>query len=85
MITPSVITDDLMTEFVEYLQEKHEGEGARTYYMRFKKVIKAAFKEGIFKSFPGEHVVCKIDDQVLRKDVLSAEEVTKLIFYALPW
>lgn len=79
MITPSVITDDLMTEFVEYLQDKHEGEGARTYYMRFKKVVKAAYKEGIFKSFPGEHVVCKIDDQVLRKDVLSAEEVTKLI------
>lgn len=79
MITPSVITDDLMTEFVEYLQEKHEGEGARTYYMRFKKVVKAAYKEGIFKSFSGEHVVCKIDDQVLRKDVLSAEEVTKLI------
>ena len=78
------VTDDLMTEFVEYLKDNHEGEGARTYYMRFKKVVKAAHKDGIFKNFPGEHVVCKIDDQVLRKDVLSAEEVTKLIVTHYP-
>jgi len=74
-----MMTDDLMAEFVEFLQEKHQGEGARTYYMRFKKVVKAAYKDGVLKSFPGEHVVCRIDNKVLRKDVLSADEVTKLI------
>lgn len=78
-VAPAMMTDDLIAEFVEYLQAKHKGEGARTYYMRFKKVVKAAYKDGMFKSFPGKHIVCRIDDKVLRKDVLSAEEVTKLI------
>ncbi|NMB64917.1 MAG: site-specific integrase [Spirochaetes bacterium] len=78
-IKPVYLTSELMTEFVEYLQKTHEGEGARTYYMRFKKVAKQAFKDGILKTNPCEDVSCKIDDQVLRKDVLSMDEVRKLI------
>lgn len=79
ILKPVFIDTGFITKFVDFLQSKHEGETPKTYYARFKKVVNQACKEGIFKSNPCEGVRCDVDSQILRKDILSAEEVRKLI------
>lgn len=75
----SQLNKDMMLAFVEYLQSRSTGEGARDYFQRFKKVIKYAIEHDVLSKNPCAGVVCKIDDAVLRKDVLSLEEVKQLI------
>ena len=77
-IKPEQITKEMVSEFVEYLQSKSKGEGANTIYKRFKKVVKYAVSKDIIAKNPCEDVVCKVDDQTLKKDILSIEEVKKL-------
>jgi len=78
-IKPEQITREMAAAFVAYLESKCRGEGAHTIYQRFKKVIKYAHDNGVIKSNPCSGVVCKIDNQTLKKDVLSLEEVEQLI------
>ena len=73
------LNKELMTEFVEYLQSRSVGEGAKSIYQRFKKVINAAIEQDIIIKNPCKGVQCKVDDQMLRKDVLSLEEIQALI------
>lgn len=56
----------LTTEFKSILQ-------------RFKKVVHFAVDQGIMAKDPCNGVKCVVDDQVLRKDVLSQEEIEQLI------
>ncbi len=70
---------DMMIAFTEYLQSRSVGEGAKSIYQRFKKVIKYAIEHDIMIKNPCTGVVIKVDDQILRKDVLSLEEEQQLI------
>ena len=78
-IKPELITKDMMEYFVEYLQSRSVGEGAKSIYQRFKKVVRYAIDHEVMQKDPCKGVVCKVDDQVLRKDVLSIEEIQALI------
>ncbi len=78
-IKPEQLTKDMMIAFVEYLQGRSVGEGAKSIYQRFKKVIKYAIEHDIMVKNPCVGVMCKADDQALRKDVLSLEEIEQLI------
>jgi site-specific recombinase XerD len=78
-IKPEQLNKDMIISFVEYLQSRSIGEGAKSIYQRFKKVIGYAIEHDIMIKNPCNGVVCKVDDQALRKDVLSIEEVQKLI------
>ena len=73
------LNKELMTEFVEYLQSRSVGEGAKSIYQRFKKVINSAIEQDIILKNPCKGVQCKVDEQMLRKDVLSLEEIQALI------
>ena len=73
------LTPDLMEHFVEYLQSTSKGEGALTHWKRWKKIVKAAVKQNILKANPCEGIVCKADVDVLKKDILSVEEMQQLI------
>lgn len=73
------LNKELMTEFVEYLQNRSVGEGAKSIYQRFKKVINSAIEHEIIIKNPCKGVQCKVDEQMLRKDVLSLEEIQALI------
>ncbi|MDH6343341.1 integrase/recombinase XerD [Parabacteroides sp. PFB2-12] len=73
------LNKDMMLAFVEYLQSRSKGEGASNYYQRFKKVVKHAVDNDILQKNPCAGVVCKADTNVLRKDVLSIEEMKTLI------
>lgn len=78
-IKPDLITKEMMERFVEYLQSRSVGEGAKSIYQRFKKVVRYGIAHEVFVIDPCKGVVCKVDDQVLRKDVLSMDEIQLLI------
>ncbi len=68
-----------MVKFAEYLQTRSVGEGAKSILQRFKKVVRSAVDQGIMAKDPCKGVVCVVDDHVLKKDVLSQEEIQKLM------
>ena len=78
-IKPDAITRDMMVKFAESLQTRSYGEGAKSILQRFKKVVRTAVDQGIMAKDPCRGVICVVDDQALKKDVLSVEEVQKLI------
>lgn len=84
-IRPEQITSEMVEAFTEYLQTRSVGEGARSYYQRFKKVFKAcAVKYNInyqrpFLDADGKNITIKIDEGAIVKDFLSPEEERQLI------
>lgn len=84
-IRPEQITSEMVEAFTEYLQARSVGEGAKSYYQRFKKVFKAcAVKHNInyqrpFLDADGKSITIKIDEGAIVKDFLSPEEERQLI------
>ena len=78
-ITINMIDREMISRFIDYLQSISKGEGAASLYGRFKKVIKNAIDEGMIIKDPCSGLSCKVDDQILRKDVLSIDEMNRLI------
>ncbi len=69
----------MVEAFTEYLQGRSVGEGAKSIYARFKKVIKYAIEHDAMLKNPCTGITIKVDDQQLRKEVLSPEEIQQLI------
>ena len=69
----------MMEDFTMYLQSRSVGEGAKTIYARFKKVINYAIEHDVIFKNPCKGISIKVDEQILRKEVLSQEEITRLI------
>ncbi len=78
-IKPEQITRDMVEAYTEYLQARSVGEGAKSIYARFKKVVKHAVEHDVMVKNPCTGIVIKADDQQLKKDVLSVEEIQQLI------
>ena len=79
-ITPDQLTPDLVEDFVAQLEKDCVGEGAHTLYKRFKKMVTTATKKGLFIDNPCDGITAHIEDEGrLKKDVLTAEEITKLV------
>ena len=78
-IKPELITKDMIVQFVDYLQSRSVGEGAKSIYQRFKKVVRYSIEHDVMLKDPCKDVSCKVDEQILRKDVLSLEEIQALI------
>jgi len=78
-IKPEQITKDMVEAFTEYLQTRSIGEGAKSIYARFKKVIQYAIEHDVMTKNPCAGISIKVDDQQLKKEVLSLEEIEKLI------
>lgn len=78
-IKPHLLDKDMMVAFTEYLQSRSVGEGARTIYARFKKVIRYAIEHDVIAKDPCKGVVIKADAQQLKKDVLSSDEIVTLL------
>lgn len=78
-IRPDAIDHEMMVKLAEYLQTRSVGEGAKSILQRFKKVIRYAVEKGVMAKDPCKGVSCVVDDQVLKKDILSLEEIEKLI------
>ena len=78
-IKPEQITKDMVSDFTEYLQSRSKGEGAKSVYQRFKKVINYAIEHDVMTKNPCTGITIKVDEQILKKDVLSQEEIQQLI------
>lgn len=83
-IKPEQIDKDMMEAFTEYLQSRSRGEGAKTIYQRFKKVINHAIDHEIIKKNPCKGVSIKVDDNILRKEILSDDEIALLMEHRHP-
>ena len=60
-IKPELITKEMMEQFVAYLQSRSVGEGAKSIYQRFKKVIRYAIDHDVMLKDPSKSVTCKVD------------------------
>lgn len=72
------LTPEMIKGFVDYLQSRSRGEGALGYYQRFKKVINSAVEKNIIHKSPCTGIRCIVDENSLKKDVLSVEEIQQL-------
>ena len=77
-LKPQQLTKEVVVGFTEYLRRRFRGEGPHTVYARFKKIVKAAVDDEVLRKNPCDGVVIKIDAEVLRKDVLSIDEIRQL-------
>lgn len=68
------LNEDVVSSFAEYLIDKSKGEGASSYFARFKKMLKQAIREKAININPALDIVIKREDKV-NKDVLSIEEI----------
>lgn len=73
----SQIDKVMMIDFASYLESRSTGEGAHSYYQRFKKILKRAVDEDIIHKMPTDGVRCKTVEG-LRKDILTNEEIQQL-------
>jgi site-specific recombinase XerD len=78
-IKPAQLNKTMMQSFVEYLQSRSVGEGAYGIFKRFKKVVKYAVEHDILINNTCAGIVCKVDSQTLKKDILSTDEMQQLI------
>lgn len=78
-IKPERIDCDMIMAFVEYLQSTSRGTGAQSLYKRFKKVVKYAVDHDIMKTNPCSGTIIRVDENALTKDVLSIDEINRLI------
>lgn len=72
-ITPLIIED-----FIEALESKSTGEGASSYYSRFKKMIKHAYRKRLMKENVLDLVEKKVNGKAAKKDILTLDELKVL-------
>jgi integrase/recombinase XerD len=78
-ISASDITSETCENFRSYLLKKYNGETPANYFREFKRVIKSGKKNGYFVNNPAEDIQSKENPNRKRKEVLEAEEWTKLL------
>jgi integrase/recombinase XerD len=71
------LTESIVQDFADYLKDKCKGEGANSYFARFKKVLNRAVKDKIITQSPAFDVTIK-RDVTLKKDVLTIDEIQLL-------
>jgi integrase len=73
------VTENLCERFRKYLLDHFNGDTPANYFSRFKRVIKAATKEGYFRVNPVEDVAAKANKNHRRKENLEVEEYLALL------
>lgn len=72
------LTALLIEDFIDHLQSKSIGEGASSYYNRFKKMLKYAYRKRIMKANVLDFVEKKVKGKAKKKDILTIEEIKVL-------
>jgi len=68
----------LIEDFIDFLEANSTGEGAASYYNRFKKMIKQAYRKKLMKDNVLDFVERKVKGKAKKKDVLTLDELKKL-------
>ncbi len=77
-IKPPQLTKPMMQAFADYLKTRSRGEGANAIFKRFKKVVKHAFENDLMPKNPCNGVTIRVDGNVIRKAILSPDEVAAM-------
>ena len=77
-IEPKNLSREMMKRFAHYIEDKHTGEGVRTYWQRFKRLINYAVEQGMIKTSPCLRIKVMSTNDMLGKDILSREELQQL-------
>lgn len=71
----------MIVHFIDFLQDKHKGEGANSYFSRFKKILNHAVAKNIISKSPAQkkepgdkELTCK-KPSGLRKQILTNDEI----------
>jgi site-specific recombinase XerD len=67
----------IISDFQDYLRQRSEGQGASSYFNRFKKMVKQAWRQKLLLNNPASEVRT-IQGNSKNKDVLTLEEIQKL-------
>lgn len=69
---------DMMKKFADYIVEHHRGEGAETYFKRFKRIVNYAVEKCVISKSPCTGFTPPKRSDILAKDILSQEEMKQL-------
>lgn len=72
------LTALLIEDFIDFLQAKSTGEGAKSYYNRFKKMLKTAFRKKFMKENILDDVERTAKGKAKKKDTLTLEDMKVL-------
>ena len=78
-ISPVEVTESLCERFRNYLLSNFNGETPANYFMRFKRVLKAAKKEGYFINDPAGDIAAKSNKNKIIKEILGEDDYLKLM------
>ena len=73
------VSNEIAVGFAEWLKGICAGEGARKSFFYFKKACAMAIEEGLMKKDPCKGIVIRCDSNVLTKDILTKEEIERLL------
>lgn len=68
------LTENIVQDFANYLESVCTGEGASSYFARFKKVLRKAVKDKVILHSPASEITIKRDENI-KKDILTIEEI----------
>ena len=77
-IEPKNLSQQMMKRFAHYIEDIHTGEGIRTYWQRFKRLINYAVGQKVIKESPCLGIKIATANDILGKDILSKEELQTL-------
>lgn len=69
----------IIERFIEYLEKRSIGEGAQSYYNRFKKMLKYAYRQGLLKTNLLDKVERKIRGKATKREILTIPEIEELL------
>ncbi len=69
------LTALIIEDFIEYLEAKSTGEGASSYYSRYKKMIKQAYRKKLLSVNVLDEVERKVKGKAKKKDILTLDEL----------
>ncbi len=73
------VTPELVMKFAAFLRANGKGEGPNKMYHYFKRIVLDAIEDGFMRTNPCKGIVIKHDRNQVKKEVLTLEEVRKLI------
>jgi site-specific recombinase XerD len=65
----------IIEDFIDYLQQRSKGEGAKSYYARLKKMLKHAYRKKLMKDNVLDEVERKVKGKAKKKDTLTLDEI----------
>lgn len=76
-LTFGSLTELVISDYQDYLIEHSQGEGASSYFSRFKKMVKQAYRQKMIKENPAAEVKTK-QGKAKRKDIMTMDEISLL-------